>query len=412
MYSNGMKRLRNWSLVLLILGIVVGGFLVIPDANLYVDEVVHHAVIQNFCNLRGEISAHLTNIPAYHGTVALLCYLGSWFLQFDSLAWVRVLSLGLGLAGLWIIYKTAEELGHERPDLKVLQVFFLPVSYTFFFLVYTDIPALMLVILGLYLTLKKKYMWAGLVATLSVAFRQNNIVWLGWLAVLVYLQEYGWRLSLGKVLTWMRKVWVFVLGTLGFGAFVYLNGGISLAEAEAWAHPAFSLYVGNIYLMLLYFLVVFLPEFFLLVRKSWEGVREKMGWFIGALILLLGVYVLRFENTHPYNQHVFSLHNMVLVEMVKSKARMIWAFVPMALAVFMLFARRLKERKYYLMYLFAVLFVLPSWLIEPRYYIVPFSLYLLLRVEEKAKNEWIILGWEALLAVGILVLTAAKVLFP
>jgi len=86
--------------------------------------------------------------------------------------------------------------------------------------------------------------------------------------------------------------------------------------------------------------------------------------------------------------------------------------VPIVLAVFMLFARRLREKKYYLMYLFAVLFVLPSWLIEPRYYIVPFSLYLLLRVEEKARDEWFLLGWEVLLAVGILVGTTSKLLFP
>lgn len=390
------------------------GFLLIPDTNIYVDELVHHDVAQSFCHLKPSISPNLTNIPAYHALLGGVCYLGSWIAPLDSLASMRIISLIFSLLGVYIFYLIASELKHKNPGLKTLQFFFLPIALPFYFLVYTDIPALTIVLAAFYLVLKKHYHWAGVLATLSVAFRQNNIVWLMWLAFFIFLTEVWPKINFKTLWRYLKQVWVFVLGAVAFAGFLYWNGGISLAKAEEWAHPSFSLYLGNVYLMLLTFIIIFWPLELDLVKKLkqlWKN-KWRLGGFVLTSLSLFFVYQNSFTNSHPYNQHTFALHNLILVKMVENPTLKLVAFVPIILAILILFTRRLRQPKYSWFYLFSVLFVLPSWLIEPRYFFLPFALYLLFREKASPQAEWRLIVWEVILALSLVGGTLTKSIFP
>ncbi len=390
------------------------GFLIIPDATIYVDEFVHHDVAQSFCHLQPDISPNLTNIPAYHALIGGVCYLGSWITPLDSLASIRIISLVFSLLGVYIFYLLAQELKHKNSGLKTLQFFFLPIALPFYFFVYTDIPALTIVLAAFYLVIKKRYHWAGVLATLSVAFRQNNIVWLGWLAFFIFLEEIWPKINFKTLWQYLKQVWIFILGIIAFAGFIYWNGGISLAKAEEWAHPSFSLYLGNVYLMLITFTIIFWPLELDLVKKLnqlWQN-KWRLGGFMVTVLGLFVTYQNSFTNSHPYNQHTFALHNLILVKITENPTLKLIAFIPIVLAVLVLFTRRLRKPKYGWFYLFAVLFVLPSWLIEPRYFFLPFALYLLFREKVDLKTEWRLIVWEVVLALSLFGGTITKNIFP
>ena len=62
-------------------------------------------------------------------------------------------------------------------------------------------------------------------------------------------------------------------------------------------------------------------------------------------------------------------------------------FLPIAYSFLSLFVTEFKRKSFYLLYLFSFLFLLPSWLIEQRYYLIPFSLFILFKKEENKLVE-------------------------
>jgi alpha-1,2-glucosyltransferase len=63
-------------------------------------------------------------------------------------------------------------------------------------------------------------------------------------------------------------------------------------------------------------------------------------------------------------------------------------FLPIAFSIMSLSVTTLRNKSYYLLYPFTVLFLVPSWLIEQRYYIVPFSLFILFKNEKSRLVEY------------------------
>ena len=62
---------------------------------------------------------------------------------------------------------------------------------------------------------------------------------------------------------------------------------------------------------------------------------------------------------------------------------------------------RLKRRAELLLYPMTLLFLFPSWLIEHRYYIIPFSLFLLLREQESERAEAGIALFSIIVSLGL-----------
>ena len=405
-----IKLSQPW---LLVAAITLITFFLIRPQPIYVDELVHHAVVKNFCDLNFALHPNLTNIPGYHILVSIPCYLLKNFLPANTLAATRFFSLIISLIALPLFLAAGRKLKAKFAILKTLQLFLLPLAFPFFFLVYTDIPSLMLVLAAFYATHRKKYGLSGLLATFSIAVRQNNIVWLGFLAVYIFLVHFSAKLNFKNILRYLVSVWSFILGTLGFAAFVFLNGGITLGKAEDWAHPSFRLYFSNVFFLLFLFFFIFFPLILNSLPKLLRLLRKKTSLLLVPILLVVGaIFWFTFENSHPYNQHTFAIHNWILVYFTADNAKKALFFLPVAFSLLYLAVTRLRTRHMYLLYPFTVLFLLPSWLIEPRYYIVPFAFFHLFRVSQGRKTEVALVWWSALLSGIVLFGILSKRFFP
>jgi len=86
-------------------------------------------------------------------------------------------------------------------------------------------------------------------------------------------------------------------------------------------------------------------------------------------------------------------------------------FIPVALSVLALGVTRLQQRSFYWLYPFTLLSLIPFWLVEPRYYFVPYSLFILMQERRSPRLEWLAVGYNLVLALILLYLTRNQVLF-
>lgn len=408
-----MPKLISLVIILLV------GFFAFRDPTLYVDENVHYPVTASFCHLAPDIHPNLTNIPAYHALLGFTCRIVFAVIPLDTLGGIRVLSFLFALPVLFFFYLIAKHYKLPQPQWLTLLALFLPISFPFYFLAYTDMMAMATVLAAYYFYLTGRFALAGVVATLSIAVRQNNIIWLIWIALLILFDEFGanfrWNLKsiIGHFVSYLRKTWTFVLGALAFAAFIYWNGGISLAKAEEWAHPSFTLKLGNVYLLLILLAVFYWP---LLLDSASRFKRfAKNKWWLLSLaitsVLISLMFVFNFTNNHPYNQHTFSLHNLILVRSTADQLSRLVTLIPLILGLLIVFLTPLRNKTAYLLYPFSLLFILPSWLIEPRYYIVPYTLLLLLKEPSKPHVIKTLLVWQILLSLIIMYGILTKIFF-
>lgn len=391
---------------IIIITLLVTGFFVLRDPTMYVDENVHFPVTASFCHLKPSIDPHLTNIPAYHALLGGICAVVKPILPVDSLAGIRILSLLTALPALVFMFLIAKEKKFPSPLPIALLAGVLPIAFPFYFLVYTDIMALAAVLAAYYYYLRRSYAVSGMFAIFSVTVRQNDIIWLGWLGFLILMEEFlpftpKVRSSLlPRFLTFLRKTWVFALGVFGFIAFIKWNGGISLAKAEEWAHPSFSLRLGNVFLFLILLALFYWPlliDRLTFLKKSLTNAKWVLSFVTAGLLISLD-FAFRFVNDHPYNQFTYSLHNLILTVISASPISRIVSIIPILVGLLIIFVNPLKKWQDYTLYPFSLLFILPSWLIEPRYYIVPYILFVLLQKSISPRALKVLIIWQTLLA--------------
>jgi alpha-1,2-glucosyltransferase len=101
------------------------------------------------------------------------------------------------------------------------------------------------------------------------------------------------------------------------------------------------------------------------------------------------VYWFTFKNDHPYNQIAtyYFIRNYILVKFTSSSALKVLFFLPMLYTIWSLVVTPLSKKSWNIFYLFTALFLLPGWLIEQRYYIIPFVLFMLFRKEQSPVVE-------------------------
>jgi len=179
---------------------------------------------------------------------------------------------------------------------------------------------------------------------------------------------------------------------------VVLNEGIAVGDRER--HNVFGLFLGNMYFCLFLAFFLFCPAFVSYRKMLFERIKT---W--RTLLLLLGlfiVYLLTFSPTHPYNQaeYTFFLRNKVLLFFNATLAGKLLFFLPIAGSVLFLSEVALYERSFLLLYPATFLFFLPIWLIEQRYYLIPFTLFLAIREQRSMAAE-----------VSMLLLSAMTALF-
>ena len=383
---------RTGGLLLVALGVLVAGHLTMLNVKALCDESAHRDQIQRF--LRGDFSQAegLTVIPGYHAAIAL----GARLVGQSSLPWLRRISLGFSFLAVVAFLQNAISFEASSARLRTLQFLFLPIVFPYFFVLYTDIASLLCVLLMLLAARWDRPAAAGAFGAVSVLMRQNNIVWVAF-TLLVLLLAWGGRSGTprGNVLALLRgrasvravgaalaAYGPFLLTFLGFAAFVAARRDVAMADTSH--HPFPEVHFGNVYYLLFHTFLLFLPLHVANAPLVLRRVRARP--VLTALLLLAFylVYLYTFVNDHEYNQIPRFLRNRVLMFASQDVWHKTLFFLPIALAVLSLSVVRLRERTLYLLYPFAVLYLLPSWLIEDRYCIIPVTLFLLF-VETQAK---------------------------
>jgi alpha-1,2-glucosyltransferase len=371
--------------------ILAGSFMLIMGMEVNVDETFHYPQIRNFLEFDFHLSPAITMLPGYHYAVFAI----AWLFGAKSVAAIRFISFCIAILSMAAFYVLARQLREQDSLSKTLQYVFFPLLYPFFFLIYTEPLSILLVCLAIYLTLRKRYSIAGLVGILSCLVRQDNIMWVGFLFLLFIhdvlragnsspVTRAGERPGLGRAT--IRTVAVngagYLIAFALFAAFVLVNKGVAMGDAgmNRLSKP----HLENVYFLLFTFFFLFLPMnlakapmIVALVR------RHKLApvYIIGFFLLFLATFTI----DHPYNTEPWAqwfLSNRVLTYFKQDMLRKALFFLPILYSVLSLLTTRLYERKYYLIFPLSILFLASHWLIDPRYYLIPFVLFLLFKEDD------------------------------
>ncbi len=393
MSPDRMKRIVGYRRAVLLPGLLLLTWLFTRNGPLRVDEGIHYHQILLLAAGEYVQDAALTTIPGYHWLMAQFVRLA----HSDSIGFLRGLNVLLGAGCVVSFARCRRLLGESAHDQRVLQFALCPIIFPYFFLIYNDVASLLLILVGVWLGLERRYALGAATLTLSLAVRQNNVVWLLAVPAITWLEQtanaYSWR----NVRAFWRANWPLAIGLLLFVAFVVVNHGVAVGDRSR--HPlVFG--TGNLFFLLFVYAFVFLP---LVLARAPANLRAAVaGWRNGLLLaLFFAFYLSTFASTHPYNniEPEYFLRNAVLMAVAASLGLKFVFFVPVLLAALDL-VRSVHERPILIpIVLASAVAVVPSWLIEQRYYIVSFALLLLFRPEGGHRAEQLTTLWCGTLAI-------------
>jgi alpha-1,2-glucosyltransferase len=396
-YREITKMQREGKLPLIVVGaglaavavFLAGSFVLIMHMKLNVDETFHYPQIKNFLEFNFHLSPHLAMLPGYHYAVSAIAFI----LGAKSVASIRFISFCIAIMSITLFYILACYLQEQDSPSKTFQYVFFPLLYPFFFLIYTEALSILLVFLATYLALEKRYYLAGMVGILSCLVRQDNIVWVGFMFLLLVLDVLcadnsiavtrgGKRLgvSMATIRTIAVNGAIYLGAFTLFAAFVFVNKGVAVADVEMNR----GIHLGNVYFLLFTFFFMFLPmnlgnapKIVALVRR-----RKLVSVYIVGLFLL---FLATFTIDHPYNTEPWAqwfLSNQILTFFNRDVLLKALFFLPVLYSVLSLLTTRLYERKYYLIFPMSIIFLAPHWPVDPRYYLIPFVLFLLFKEDD------------------------------
>src|SRR3546814_17445017 len=124
----------------------------------------------------------LTTIPGYHLAVAALLKVAS----IESVAAMRAVGAGIGVACALVFWLIRRRLGDPHASRSAALLFFLPFLFPSYFLVYTVVLSLLLVLFALLATLERRPVIADLAVAMSTGVRQDTGVGSG------FISSLGW----------------------------------------------------------------------------------------------------------------------------------------------------------------------------------------------------------------------------
>lgn len=266
-----------------------------------------------------------------------------------------------------------------------------PLFFFFTNLYYTDPLSTALVLLGLSLGCSGRQGASALVFLSSLLFRQTNIVWAALAAGLAVVGDTSVLQLPRRVPVFLRRalrLWAFVGLGLAFALFVKLNGGIVLGDKS---NHEVSLHFAQLLYFLLFTLFFSFP-----LAIDWSRWRLafdlKPGYSFPLELLAIFAAVKYGTQVHPFiladNCHyTFYIWRRLCTPLDG------WLLAPVYWVAYKWFASGLDLRKLSTwLYVLAVAAVLvPSPLMEPRYYIVPYlvwRVYFFRRGATNPENLW------------------------
>jgi alpha-1,2-glucosyltransferase len=373
-------------LVMTVMGVC---FLVARTMDARVDEGNHLEQIDRY--VAGKYVTNTGTIGGFHATAAVF----KWLTGLPGKEGVRLFVLLISVATVLTFGSLVRSFEPQASTVRTLQFVFFPLLFPFWFLIYTDVYALMLLLLAILALRRDRFHVTGMLMFASVIVRQTYVVWLALLGVWTMLVNFAQPLR-----QIVMRCTSFGIAAALFLLFVIANGGVAVGDRDS--HPDMELQTENLLYMLVCFFVMFLP---LILSKLRQIVRLHPAILIGVPLSSVALFFGTFRLDHPWNikwQDIF-LRNAMLEVMTSSTVAGLVTSVAIALAVLSLFVIRLRQPIHYLVYPFAALSVMPVWLIEQRYYLPAFALFMLFRESASRSVERMILAMNAAMALYLFV---------
>ncbi len=394
-----IKNINTILAVCIVIGLVTS-FLLVIQKPLYVDEIAHYYVISSFCSFDySKVPDFLPQIPGYHFFAGLFGWLSNC-----SEAGIRLFTLLLSFASIFVAFKLSEAIGIGIVDkrLKVLVYILLPILFPYFFLIYTDVISLLFILLMFYFLVKENYPASALFGALGFVVRQNNILWVLFSIVYVLIGKSG-KIGPNKLKEvfspgFIKKVLPYIIVLLIAAAFFIKNGGFAIGGKGE--HPALSFSMMNIYTALFYFFWLNAPDNIAnlkTIRKKVMGFdRKRLLVVLFAIALFFSFFLFTFKITHIWNQYPeygYFFRNALLGFFDSSFILRSVLFLCILYSVMSLWTLKTSDRRMYLFYIFSAIFLGSSWLIESRYFLIPFVMTNLLAVREKMVEKRLIIWY-------------------
>jgi len=422
-------RIESVTMFAFYMGMTASIFTVMHSTNPqpYMDEIFHIPQAQKYCN--GTFDSwdpKITTLPGlylFSSGVLGCCVKCSVFN-------LRMVNYLFAMGNFYVIYQLVRKIQGYASSAAAFTAFALchfPVLHFFTFFYYTDPGSTFMVLLMYLLSLHESHVMAALVGHVAVIFRQTNIVWVFFTAMVAasdvvfdligdllesdlpnanlfyviggvvreFTSEFftnvtarGEEVQSGLIHAGLitvkdllkslfGKLWGYSLVGLGFILFLIVNGGIVVGDKEAHVSvfhlPQLFYFAG--------FTVLFCGPHVLTktnLRSAWVTFKKHFFAIFAALLLSSGGVWL-FTHAHPYlladNRHyTFYVWRKVFMQHDAVK----YAFIPGYILCLIIIHRSLNHMHvaWRAIYFFCVFVSLvPQQLLEFRYFIIPYMIF-------------------------------------
>ncbi|KAJ7293771.1 glucosyltransferase [Mycena rebaudengoi] len=401
---------------------------IVPEP--YMDEPFHISQAQAYC--RGEFSSWDPKITTPPGLYFWSLLLKKAFMLKCNVPMLRLtpmlplLLLPLALTRLLCYHQRSRppsSIIAPMPEAVILSAF--PIAWFFGFFYYTEVPSLLFVVGTAVAAMQNHHWFAALLGLISCTFRQTNVIWVLYAYASSQLMYLRFRrappgakplnqlhdppalaaspndlvrslFSVPKILGDIILAFVpYALVLCLFGAFVVWNGGIVLGDK--------SNHIPSLHIPQVYYFVAFSAAFGWPVLISGEGgllglvreVRRRMfggKWRIlntAAISLFMAITVNLYTIHHPFllsdNRH----YTFYVWHRVYMRFSAPYLLIPIYIACAWAWFLRVGVQQTLLQTLLLPVFVLPTLLptplLEPRYFLIP---YILLRSQVPDVPTW------------------------
>ena len=407
-----LKRSCAWLSALALTSIAVFclvGMSYLMPMELIADEAVHVLQVMLFLAHQFYLGPLTTVPPGYHTIVAAICEL----LDIHSLSGFRIVHALISLSCLGLLWRYLHRTAPSYPLIQSLQLLATPLLWPFYWTIYADLTSVTILVIGLLCVQQRSYSWAAAIGFLSLFFRQHNVFWISLYWTLALAQEGFWH----SLLLWLRSnpskrkrvthlfsqdvcaTIVFAVPLLAFIIFIALNNGIAVGDRT---YQTFGgLYPLQLFGFVLVLWILLLPLHIANLPKIVHLLLRQPGW-IPVLSILFLIFIVTFTINHPHNfRSDYFLRNWLLHHLKDMFKYQVYAFVGITWALLSLAVTPFRAQAQYWLYPITALALLPVWLIEQRYYIMPFVLFMLFRIPGPCWLEISLLAWSILLSIPL-----------
>ena len=337
----------------------------------HMDEIFHIRQLETY--LRGDFltwDPKITTLPGLYFFFFTILKILPVHNYFPLLSVCRILNSLL-------MFPCASLLQITSPKVKSIILLYPPLFMSSS-LFYTDTLSLLANLLYYHYRSQSKHIISGLIAVFAVFCRQTNILWIGFFAGILILKEYEIFTikDLRKLLENWREIlrnYAFeLLIAASFGVFVVGNKGITVGDRgnhQPGMHLAQICYLFAI-------LSIISPINLEKLRKSITELRWV--YILGPVYIIISKY----SYSHPF---LLSDNTHYIFYLWKNILSPYGVYISYFYAISICYFQRITEVKFVWWMVCSCLTLVPSTLLELRYFIMPISTYLMIYGEDCSK---------------------------